>query len=112
MGSLPRRTSIAPGDDNADVSGDASGEIDDLVSHAIAAGLQIVGPELKDLPWNPCERFLPARLLLIDGAAAVGAQRVGEAVHLDLAEAISYRALDDCGGEFDLLVFRKAGGLA
>ena len=48
-------------------------KIDDLISDAIAARLQIIGPELKDLQSDAGQRLFPARFLLIDGTAIVGA---------------------------------------
>src|ERR1700726_2225152 len=77
-------------------------EIDDLVADAIAPRFQVVGPELKYFLWNSRQRVFPARLLLIDGAAPVGAQRVGEPIHLHFRQSVSHRPLDDGRGELDL----------
>src|ERR1700733_13217754 len=100
--------SIVPRDDDADIAGYAAGKIDDLVFDAIAAGLQVVGPELKNLEWNAGERLFPAWLLLIDGAATVCAQGIREAVDLNLLQAIADCPLDDARGQLDLFILREA----
>src|ERR1700742_2198379 len=92
---------VAPGQDDADVSGHAAWKIDDLVKNAIAPRFQIVRPELVNFARDSRECFLPARLTLIDGATAIGAERVGKAVDLHLAEAIAHCTLDHGGGELD-----------
>src|SRR3569832_696325 len=110
---MPRpSTLIPPGDDDADVTRNAAGKVDDLVLDAIAARLQIVGPELKDFPRNAGQRLLPTRRLLIDGATPIGAERIGKAVDLDLVEAVPHRALDDGRREPDLFVLGQSGRLA
>src|SRR5215470_15630555 len=103
---------LSPADGDADVAGDAAGKIDDLIADAIAPGFQVIGPELEYLLWDSCQRFLPARLHLVDGSALVGAEDVGKAVDLDFSQATSHGSLNDIGGKFDLLVFRKSGRLA
>src|ERR1700739_3394913 len=97
-----RLPSIPPGQHNADIAGHAAREIDDLIFDAIAARLQVIGPELENLQRNAPKRPLPARLLLVDGAAVVGADRIREAVDLHLAETIPHRALDDGGSTLHL----------
>src|SRR6266550_3548288 len=85
--------SISPGDGDGDVARHASREIDDLVADAIVPRFQVVGPELEYFLWNPRQRVFPARLLLIDGAALVGAQRVREPIHLHFRQSVSHRSL-------------------
>ena len=96
-------------DGDGDVARHASGVIDDLVADAIAPRFQIVGPELEYFLWNPRQRVLPAWLLLIDGTALVGAQRVGEPIHLYFRQSVSHRPLDDGRGELDLFLLGFAG---
>src|SRR5258707_6314621 len=91
--------SVSPGDGDGDVARQASREIDDLVADAIAPRFQVVGPELDYFLWNPRQRILPARLLLIDGPALVGAQRVREPRDLYFRQSVSHRSLNHCRGE-------------
>ena len=77
--------SLIPGDHNADVTRHTSGKIDNLIADAVAARLQVVGPELKDLLRYSGKRLFPARLLLIYGAAVVGAKRMGKPIDLNFA---------------------------
>src|SRR5690348_3753623 len=96
---------VAPGEDDADVPGHAAGKVDDLTKNPIAARLQVVRPELMDFAGNAGQSPLPAGLPLIDGAAAIGAQRIGKTVDLHLAEAVSDGALDHRRRELNFLVF-------
>ena len=82
------RQSLAPGDHDADVTRNTSGKIDDLIADAVAARFQVVGPELKDFLRYSREGLFPARLLLIDGAAVVGAQRVGKSINLNFVNPL------------------------
>ena len=61
-------------------------------------------PELIDLLRLAGERRFPARLHLVDGAPAVGAQLVGEANNLHLGETVLRGALDDRGSATDTLL--------
>src|ERR1043166_2051222 len=103
---------VAPGEDDADVAGHPAREIDDLIKNAVAAWLQIVRPKLINLKGNTRQRLFPTGLSLIDGAAAIGTKRVGKAVHLHLAKAVTNRALNHIRGELYLLLLRQAGGFA
>ena len=103
---------LVPGYDNADISRHAARKVHDLISDAVAARLQIVGPELKDLLSYSRKGLLPSRLLLIDGSALVGAQRIGKSVDLNLGQAVPHRALDDARSKLDLFIFSQAGWLA
>src|ERR1700753_3231871 len=107
-----REGSVPPSNDDGDVAGHAAGEVYDLVADAVASRFQVIVPELKDFLGYSGERILPARLLLIDGAALVGAERVREAIDLDFAEAVSHRTLDHRRGELDLFVLGEIRGLA
>src|ERR1700716_3820402 len=106
---LRRLPSVSPGNGDGDVARQASREIDDLVADAIAPRFQVVGPQLKYFLWNPRKRVLPAWLLLVDGAALVGAQRVGEPIYLHLRHSVSHCPLNDGGGELDLFLLGFAG---
>src|SRR5262245_55130331 len=104
--------SVSPGDGDPDVARHAAGKFDDLGADAIAARLQVVGPELEDILWDPRQRVLPARLLLIDGASLVGTQRIGEPIHLNFRQSVSYRALDHGRSQLDFFFLgfsRRAG---
>src|SRR5262249_24871163 len=103
---------FTPGYHDADVPRHVAGEIDNLIEEAIAAGFQVVGPELVDFARDSRQRAFPTRLLPADGAAAIGAERTGKPVDLHLAQAVSHRALDDGSGKLDLFVLRKPGRLA
>src|SRR5205809_5956226 len=96
---LRRLPSVPPGNGDGDVARNTSGVIDDLVADAIAPRFQIVGPKLEDFLRNPGQRVLPTSFLLIDGAALICAQRVGEAIHLHFGQSVSHRSLDDGRGE-------------
>src|SRR6266436_2797771 len=96
--------SVSPGNGDGDVARHASRVIDDLVADAIAPGFQVVGPELKYFLWNSGQRVFPARLLLIDGAALVGTQRVGEPIYLHFRQSVSHCALDDGRGKLDFFL--------
>src|SRR4051812_24182575 len=98
------RSSVSPGNGNGDVARNTSGVIDDLVADAIAPRFQIVGPELEYFLRNPRQRVLPTSFLLIDGAALVCAQRVGEPINLYFGQSVSHRPLDDGRGELDFLL--------
>ena len=52
-------------------------------------------PELVHLLGQAGQRRFPTGLLLIDGPAVVGAERVGKAIDLNLGQPIGHRALDD-----------------
>src|SRR4030088_723402 len=99
---LRRLPSVSPGNGDGDVARQASREIDDLVADAIAPRFQVVGPQLKYFLWNPRKRVLPAWLLLVDGAALVGAQRVGVPIYLHLRHAVSHDPLNDDGENVEL----------
>ena len=62
------------------------------------------GFEQEYFLWNPRQRVLPTRFLLIDGTALVCAQRVGEPVHLYFRQSVSHRPLDNCRGKLDLFL--------
>src|SRR5262245_63759028 len=66
------------------VSRHAAGKIDDLDPQLVSALTEVLRPELIDLPGYPGQRVFPARLLLIDGAALVGAQLVRKTANLHL----------------------------
>src|SRR3984957_6651553 len=84
---------IAPGNGNADISRRASRKIHDLVSNAVAARFQVIGPELKDFLSHSRKRVFPAPFLLIDSATVVGAERIGKSVDLNLAQAVAHGPL-------------------
>src|SRR5213594_4532837 len=100
---LRRLPSVPPGNGDGDVARNTSGEIDDLVADAIAPRFQIVGPELEDFLRNARQRIFPTSFLLIDGAALVSAQRIGEAIDLDFRPSVAHRPLDHGRGQLDLL---------
>ena len=64
------------------VTGLSVGPIDDLKFYPVAFWLQILFPEFEKLLRQAGERFLPARLLLIDGAATVGEKAVRKTADL------------------------------
>src|SRR4051794_18273226 len=92
---VAERRSISPGNRDADVAWYAAGKIDDLIGDAIAARLQVVGPELEDFFRNAGQGVLPALLHLIDSAALVRAQRIREPVDQYFRHSVSYCPLDD-----------------
>ncbi len=51
---------------------------------------------------------LPARLLLVDGAAAIRTELVGKAADLDFAQAVVDGAFDDGGRAAEPLFVRNA----
>src|SRR5689334_9161166 len=103
---------LFPADGDPDVARYSAREIDDLIGNAVAARLQIVGPELEYLLRDSGQRILPAGLHLVDGSAPVGAKHVGKPIDLDLTQSVPHRALDDAGSELDLIVFGETGRLA
>jgi hypothetical protein len=86
---------IAPSNGNADISRRASRKIHDLVSNAVAARLQVIGPELKDFLSHSRKRRFPAPFLPIDSPPIVGAERIGKSVDLNLGRAIAHSPLND-----------------
>src|SRR4029077_6537427 len=90
----------------------AAGKIDDLDPELVSALTEVLRPELIDLPGYPGQRVHPPRLLLIDGAAFVGAQLVRETVNLHLGHTVAYGPLDDPDGPPNSLFVGNARGLA
>jgi hypothetical protein len=113
LAARPRwKQSALPAQRDADVAGNATRKIDDLISDAVAAWLQVVHPQLVDLLRDSGQGFLPACFHLVDGAAPVGAKGIWKPVDLDLGQAVPHRTLNDGGGEFDFFILGKAGRLA
>src|SRR5205085_10594081 len=66
MGHLRVGSALRPADGDADISRDTASKIDDLISDAVTAGLQIVGPKLVDFLRHSRRRSLPTCLPLVD----------------------------------------------
>src|SRR3954453_4512272 len=103
---------ISPGDVDADVAGHASRKIHDLILDAIAARLQVIEPELVNFLRYSRQRLLPARVLLVDHAAIVGAKRIGKSVNLNFRQSVPYGTLDGGRSKLDLLILGQPRGLA
>src|SRR4051794_28109042 len=103
---------LVPADGDTDVAWHITGEIHHLVANPVAARLQMIGPELEYLSWDPGQRRLPTLFRLVDGASSVGTQGIGEPIDLHLLESVSHRALDYRRSELDLVRLRKAGRFA
>src|SRR5712691_7755063 len=80
----------APLQRHADIARHPARKIDDLNLQLVSAGPKVFGPQLMDLLGHAGERAFPARLLLIDGAALVGAQLVRKTIDLHLGPAIAH----------------------
>src|SRR6476619_2591927 len=102
------RAPSTPFQSHRDVARHAARKADDLGSELVAARFEMPVPESVDLLGDASQRLFPASLLLIDGAAAVRAQPVREAVHLDFALAVVDGALDHFRGAADTLFIRNA----
>jgi hypothetical protein len=63
---------------NADVARHAAGKVDDLKFDLVTARLKLARPELVHFFGQAGQRCFPAGLLLVDGAAAIRAELVGE----------------------------------
>src|ERR1700760_3275250 len=85
----------SPSQSNAEVARHALGPVRNLTLDAISARLQIFPPEEKELLRQSCKRFLPARLLLIDGAAVICAKLVRETTNFHFGNTIVHGTLDD-----------------
>src|SRR6185295_11717293 len=72
-------------------------KIDDLIFDLVATRLKMLLPKIEDLPRQAGERVLPARLLLVDGAAAIGADLVREGTDQNLRQPVVDRTIDDIG---------------
>src|SRR5947199_7058744 len=99
----------APFQSHRDIARHAVWKADNLGSELVAARFEVLVPQLKNLFRDAGEGFLPARFLLINGAAAVSAQPVRETIHLDLALTVVDGALDHFCRPPDTLFIRNSG---
>src|SRR6478735_9495592 len=108
----PPNGASAPLQRHSHISRHSAGKINDFDLQLVSALTEVLGPELIDLLRHAGQRVFPARFLLIDGAPAVGAELVREAMDLHLGAAVAHRALDDLDGALNRLFIGKAGWLA
>src|SRR5215510_2364625 len=102
-------TGSAPLQRDTDVPGHATGEVDHLVPHLVAARLQLPFPEIVHLLGQAGQRLFPAGLqVVVDRTPVVGAHHIGKANDLDLGEAVLDGALDDGGNPFERLLVGHA----
>jgi hypothetical protein len=64
---------LTPDEDDTDIARYAAWKIDDVISNPVATGFEVVCPELIYFLRYSREGLFPTWLLLIDGAAVVGA---------------------------------------
>src|SRR5215218_4941954 len=95
-GAAFRTQRSSPSQSNAEIARHTFGPVGDLKLDAISARLQIFFPKEEELLWKSCKSFLPARLLLIDGASAVCAEPVRETANFNFGNAVVDRAFYDC----------------
>src|SRR5262252_6388890 len=79
---------LAPAQRNADIAWFSLGPVGDLTFDAVSFWLQKFLPKLKQLLGQSCERLLPTRFLLVDGAPVVGKKRIRKATDFHLGETI------------------------
>src|SRR5689334_25059732 len=91
----PLSSRSAPFERHSDITRHAAREVDDLDLQPVPARTQMLCPELVELLRKSRQSGFPAGLRLVDGAAAVGTERVRKADDLNLGEPVVDRALDD-----------------
>lgn len=90
-----RATRSYPFQGHANISRHAARKVDDLHSELISARAELSVPELINLLGHAGQGRFPTRLVLIDSAAVIGADRIGKAIHLNLSKPVRYGAFDD-----------------
>src|SRR6202451_1098115 len=100
---------IAVGSPSLPAQGHADGKVDDLEPQFVAARLEVRLPEFIELFGQSGQRALPAGFLLIDGAAVIGAKRIGKAHDENLGQAVIGGALGDRRRALHALLVGNAG---
>src|SRR5882757_2160230 len=80
---------------DADISRHAAGKIDNLRAQPVVERTQAAVPELVDFLRDAGQSLLPPGLLLVDRSSAIGAERVGKSIDLDLGQSILGSTIDD-----------------
>src|SRR5262245_18652427 len=94
---------------HSDVARQPTREVDVANAYFVPAGPEVPLPELVHLSRQAGQRVLPTwPEAVVDGAPAVGAQRVWETQHFHLGEPVLHRLIDDGGRSPERLVIRKA----
>src|SRR5208282_2222906 len=100
-----------PAQRDGDIARHPARKVDNLIPDFIAARLQMVPPELKNLLWDPRERIFPAWLSLIDRASAIRTKCIWKAINLYFRQPIADCTLNNPGREFDFFLLSLPGQL-
>src|SRR5215471_4219875 len=97
---------LLPGQKKADVAGHSAGVFEHFGLQSEAEGSQVIVPELVSRLGSALQSRLPLGLRVVDPAAAIAAQLIGEAVDLDLGLSSLGGVVDQLRNEMHQLVGR------